>query len=484
MKLSLPVGLFDRLAFQLALLNLVPTPVLDKAGGVLLSLRLFPENLASGAGALMAPHVREASIAFLKMIGKWVSNASKASRQGKKVILLPFNFPSELIHAFDSARPLTSEVLSTLGVAALSGQGEEYWDMAMGLGLPDHMCSANTIELGSMLGSEDFKPQAIISAAPGGCDVNSKIHEFVALYLGIPQFFLQKPPDDSGRGRKQYSRNMRTLISQLEAFLGEELTEAKLRKVLEKANRCTELYFELWDLHKAVPCPVPNLFSLLMYGTRFTMWGTDEAIKTLETMVKVSKLRLARQAYPAEKEVARCLWAYTSYYFDFQGFFNWMEDRGYTHLGDGLDLCFPRIVDTSSRDAMIEGLAEAAWNMPMTRQVGGESMSRSWTEDVIYAAKELKADCVIYCGHHSCKQTWSVVSILRSELSKRTGLPLLVLQGDAWIKRMTPISVLQQEIDEFIRNVVAKKPLKKRKIRGRPGPGDSAENPTSPGNNP
>jgi benzoyl-CoA reductase/2-hydroxyglutaryl-CoA dehydratase subunit BcrC/BadD/HgdB len=481
MKLTTPVGLFNRLAAPMALFNRLPPSVLEKAGAGLLALRsLLPYEMGSALGSFWAPPVRPASVAFIKMLSQWISEARNASRTGKKVFLLPFNFPSELIHAFDSATPLTSEVLSTLAAAA--GQGEQYWDMAMGLGLPDHLCSANTIELGSMLGTEDFKPQAIISAAPGGCDVNAKIHEFVAHHLGIPQFFLPKPPDDSGRGRKQYGLYMHNLIAELEKFLGEEMTEAKLRRVLEKANRCTELYYELWDLHKAVPCPVPNLFSLFMYGTRFTMWGTDAAVKTLETMVKVCKERLAKKSYPAEKEVARCLWAYTSYYFDFLGFFNWMEDRGYTHLGDGLDLCFPQLVDTSSRDSMIEGLAEAAWNMPMTRQVGAESMSRSWTEDVIYAARELKADCVIYCGHHSCKQTWSVVSILRSELTRRTGLPLLILKGDSWMKRMTPMSVIQQEIDEFIRNVVTKKPLKKRKLRDRKlGSSDAAEPSMSPG---
>jgi benzoyl-CoA reductase/2-hydroxyglutaryl-CoA dehydratase subunit BcrC/BadD/HgdB len=467
MKWRMPVGLVDRLALQISVLDLLPVPLLGPVGGLMRSLHLFPEGQAGGAEAFMAPHVREASAVFMKMLAKWIRDAKHASREGRKVILVPFNFPCEVVHAFDNACPLTSEVLSTLGASALPGQGEEYWDMAMGLGLPDHLCSANTIELGSMLGSDDFEPQAIISAAPGGCDVNAKIHEFVAHYLNIPQFFLPKIPEDSGRGRKLYNVYMHKLIAELEKFLGEKLTEDKLRRVLTKANRCTELYLELWDLHKAVPCPVPNLFSILMYGTRFTMWGTDEGIKTLETMVRVAKERLAQKLYPAEKEIARCIWVYTSYYFDFLGFFNWMEERGYTHIGDGLDLCFPQIVDLSTRDSMIEGLAEAAWNMPMTRQVGGESMSRSWTEDVIWAAKELNADCAIYCGHHSCKQTWSVVSILRSELAKRTGIPLLILQGDAWIKRMTPMSVIQQEIDEFIRNVVSKKTAKPKGIRDR-----------------
>lgn len=460
-----PVGLFDRVANQIAFLNLLPEPILKGMGNLLLKLKILSEDKHNALSAFFAPQNQEASLSFLKMISKWILQAKNASREGKKVILVPFNFPPEIIHAFEGAVPLTSEVLSTLGVVALKGQGEPYWEMAMGLGLPDHMCSANTIELGSMLGCEDFKPQALISAAPGGCDVNSKIHEFVSHYLGIPQFFLQKPPEDSGRGFKQYTLYLTQLIKQLEEFLDEKLTEDKLRRVIEKANRCTELYLELWDLHKAVPCPVPNLFSLFLYGTRFTMWGTDEAINTLQTMVNIVKKRLAEKAYPAEKELVRAIWCYTSYYFDFLHFFNWMEEQGYTHLGDGLDLCFPQFIDTSNMDTMIKGLALSAWNMPMTRQVGGESMSRSWTEDVIWAAKDLGADCVIYCGHHSCKQTWSVVSILRNELLKRAGLPLLVLQGDAWIKKMTPMSVIQEEIDEFMKNVILRKNKAKRKVR-------------------
>jgi hypothetical protein len=40
---------------------------------------------------------------------------------------------------------------------------------------------------------------------------------------------------------------------------------------------------------------------------------------------------------------------------------------------------------------------------------------------------------------------------------------VLSLQGDAWLSGMTPISTLQENIDEFIRNVV----VKKRKVKAR-----------------
>ena len=91
------------------------------------------------------------------------------------MILIPFNFPPEVIHIFKGAVPLTCEVLTSLAVIALEGQGERYWDYATSLGLPDFLCSSSTITLGSILSGKDFQPDAIVQATAGACDANSKI---------------------------------------------------------------------------------------------------------------------------------------------------------------------------------------------------------------------------------------------------------------------------------------------------------------------
>ena len=459
------VGLFDRVSDLFAVIDMLPDTMSDEEITGL--MKVLPPDSSHSLTAMLKPHVREGSLAFMKMLAGWLQQAKDAPGQGKKAVLVPFNFPPELIHAFDNGYPITSELLSTLGVVALEGRGERYWDMARGLGLPDHICSSNSIELGSMLASDDFRPQALVSSAAGACDIIAKIHEFVSHYHSIPQFLLEKPVDDSERGREQFQKNYMLLVGRLEEFFGEELTYEKLLPVAEKSNRCTELFLDLWDLHKAAPCPVPNLFALYTYGARFSMWGTDEGVTCMETMVDVSKRRLAAGEYPAEREVARCLLVYTSYYFDLANLFNWMESKGYSYLTDGLGLLFPQPIDTSSRESILRGLAIEAINMPMTRQVGGESMSMSWLEDALYVAKELNADCAIYSGHHSCKQTWSVLSILRTEMMKRAGVPLLALEGDSWLARMTPMSAIQQRIDEFVTNVVASKTETTRRKVGR-----------------
>ncbi|MBN2027706.1 MAG: 2-hydroxyacyl-CoA dehydratase [Actinobacteria bacterium] len=448
-------GLMHRVHELFSIVDALPENISDEELEGL--LHILPTDVRNTLGAFFAPHVRSISLELFAMVRKWLEGAFETKRNGGKVFLVPFNFVPELLHCFEGAWPITSEVLSSLGVLGLEGQGERYWDYAMGLGLPDFACSANMIEVGSALTSTDFMPDAIISDCFGSCDINSKTHEFLARYMDIPLIFLEKPVDNSQRGVKQYYRYFDKMVEDVEEFLDQKLDEDRMREVIGKANKASELYWELWDLHKFKPCPVPNLYSLFTYAARFTMWGTQEAVDVMQHMVDTAKERLEKGEYPAEEEVARSLWTYTSYYFDMSGLFAWMEENGITHLGDGLDLVFPIIIDLTSRESMLTDLAEIARNMPMTRQMGADSMSVQWLDDITWAANELDANCCIYCGHHSCKQTWSSATVVRSELMKRSKVPTLILQGDSWIRRMTPMSALQESIDEFVKNVVKKR---------------------------
>jgi benzoyl-CoA reductase/2-hydroxyglutaryl-CoA dehydratase subunit BcrC/BadD/HgdB len=460
-------GLFNRSHDLYKIVMRIPDELSDEeAHGV---IDVMPPDIAATLEGVLEARVRYASIVFLKMVGQWLVNAKEAKESGKKVILVPFNFVPEFVHAFENAVPLTSEFLSTLAGNATEGKGHRYWDYAMGLGIPDHLCSASTIELGSMLTGVDLEADAIISCTAGACDANAKIHEFVANYLGIPQFIVEKPVDDSERGIEAYRRSFFRMVEQVEEFVGEEIKEDRLRDVIENCNRAAELHYQIWELKKNVPCPVPNIFNVWIYGTRFTMWGRPEAVRTMEVMVEESKKRLEAGEYPAPEELARIGWLYTGYYIDFGGLFNWMEEQGYSYMFDVLDLFFPEPISTENKQVMLEGMCEAARTFTMTRQMGAESMSVAWIEDAIHSAKEMNTNCGIYCGHHACKQTWSIISIVQKELMDRVGAPTLCLQGDAWLSGMTPMSSLQADIDEFVRNVVVKKKSKERKVRSRGG---------------
>jgi len=85
------------------------------------TLRSFLDKRHDGAG-----------LKFLQeVLGNHIVEAVEAKENGKKVVMIPFNFPPEVIHLFDNAVPYTTEVVTTIGVCALTHQGEPYWDYAL-----------------------------------------------------------------------------------------------------------------------------------------------------------------------------------------------------------------------------------------------------------------------------------------------------------------------------------------------------------------
>ncbi|NLA04138.1 MAG: 2-hydroxyacyl-CoA dehydratase [Firmicutes bacterium] len=449
-------GLFNRTYDMFQLLKKLPDRFLseEEVKGL---LGVLPPDSANSLQSFFRPSIQRASRAFINMVAAVFDETRHAQKEGKKVVLLPFNFPPEIVHSFENLAPVTTELLSTAATIVLEGQGERYWDYVLGLGLPDHICSANAIELGSMLSGLDYEPDAIISGCVGSCDVNAKAHEFVSLLLDLPQIPLEKPTMDFDQGFKYFRKSYYKMIQKLEELAGEELKEENLREVSVRANRCTELYNDLWELKKHVPNPVPGIFSLLICGTRFAMWGREEGIRTLEQCVEVSRHNLESEAYRSREEIARIVWVYLSYFYDFVNFYDWMEDKGISNFGDALQLAFPQTIDLTSKESMLDDMIEMAWNNVMTRQMGASSMARGWSEDIIYVVKEWDLDGCVYCGHHSCKQTWSAFTVARNEVLKRTGVPTLGLQGDTWIRSMTPIGVIQEELEQFVNNVIAGK---------------------------
>lgn len=432
-------------------------------------LRVLPSDTANFISAQLHKRHRRSGLAFTKMIGRWMVDLREAKTTGRKIVLVPFNFPPEIIRLFKNAVPMTTEVVTVIGVVVLHGQGERYWNNAMDLGVPDFLCSSSTIEIGSLLSKKDLLPDGIVLAASGACDANSKIYEFTSHHLEIPRFILDKPTDSSKRGEEAYIRYFKRFISELEDFTGEKLDEDHVRSIANNVNEASALFDEFYELHKMQPCPVPNIFSLFCYGTRFTSWGSRDAIEMMKLLVDDSKEKLEKKDYPAKEEIARCLWLYTGYYYDLGSFFNWMEEHGIKYLFDILGLASPQPIDTSSLDTMIEGFARTSLNYAMTRQMGSDSMSQTWIDEMSYVAKDLSANCAVFCGHHACKQTWSIISSVRSEFMKRTGVPVLLLQGDSWMRKMLPMKALQGQMNDFLKSAVLQKRQAPRKRRVQSG---------------
>lgn len=426
---------------------------------------VFPDLRNTLLGVLELEASRELNVFFFSRLMNVFREAQQAQAEGKKLIFIPFTFPPEIFWGFENIFPLCTEIVGGLITNICAGQGERFWDYAMGMGLPDSLCSANTIGLMPIFMGPGIKPDAIVYNSPGSCNPNAKIHSFASDYLGIPQFILEKPVDESPRGRELYFQYLKRFIAELEEWSGGELKEENLREVMQKSYRAVELYHEFWELKKIRPCPVPNIFSMILLVLRSQLWGRDEAVEVMQKMVDISKERMRKGEFEAPEERARIYISYIYWLFDFYNYFTWMEKQGITILGDILAIHYFPEMDFSSRESMLRGLADISFDYPMTRQMGGASISMRWLDDISYAVQDLGADACVFGGVHACKHTLGTVAFFRREMMKRLGVPTMIITGDVFDKRHTPMSIFQQEVDTFVEQVVSKKKTPKRRRR-------------------
>ncbi|MBW1710872.1 MAG: 2-hydroxyacyl-CoA dehydratase [Deltaproteobacteria bacterium] len=400
------------------------------------------------------PDVRETSVVFNRSSGNYWRSLLTARDEGKKIVFVPFNFAPEIFHALNMV-PVCVEVLTTMAQNLEEGVAE-YLDLAVERGLPDTMCSTQRGVIGLFEAGILEKPDLLINGALGSCDPNSKAFEYMAEKFDIPALYLDIPYYHDKRALDYYARGFKNAIKAIEEMTGHKLDPDRLREVVDYTNRATELFFEINELKRNVPNPVPNYYNMQHIGTKFMMVGKPEAVEFYEKALEVSKDRLKKGKHVLPEEKIRVLFIYTFFYFDTSIYSWFQEEMGVSYLMDVLSAFdFNPHIDTSSVDTMLYGLAEEMFNLPMTRQLAGSwDMDSNWLWDSLYYAKTYKADCCVFSGHLACKQAWGVYRLVSDSIKKELGIPCLRLEGDGWDSRITPLAVIREQLEEFFETVV------------------------------
>jgi benzoyl-CoA reductase/2-hydroxyglutaryl-CoA dehydratase subunit BcrC/BadD/HgdB len=394
----------------------------------------------------------EIALPALKAQATYFKIMQEGFKGKRKVVIHPFNFPPEILHAMDIT-PIFIELISTMASIAPEKYPDnvfKYLDYGYETGLPGTLCAGQMGGAGALLYGDWPKPDLILSGAPGFCDVNSKILEYTARTLDIPLLHVDMSAYHDDRAMAYYRQSFRDVISRLENFTGNRLDPEKLRETIENTNKVIDLYNEISGLQAVVPSPVPNLYAFLNVGMKFTVGGRPEAIPVYEAVLNSAKKKIKKGKGALPNEKIRCLMIYTSIYFD-EKFNDWLEENGIALIMDILSY-FPLVpVDTTDVDTMIDGLADMALNFPMARQMKGPlNETGGWAEDMVYLAKKYKADCAIFSGNPACKRAHGSLRLLTDRLKNEVGIPTLNLEADSWDRRITGMPAIKEKILDFL----------------------------------
>jgi len=395
-------------------------------------------------GILPKNGIPELRIALEKVKSVLKRTLEKA-RDGLPIVGYHFAIPSEYLSCFECVPVCLEGTGYYLATLLLDGV-ERYYDIMLNWGHPFHTCTAQRGPMGMTL-DDLFKFDAIFTpTAP--CDNTCASYPFFNLEKKIPLIIADMPFRRDQSGYKYYAEQIKNSLFELGRVIGQEPDFEKMKEHIEIENRVQQIRLEIFELIKATPSPISNIYNAVSAGTFIQISGTQENLSFYEEVLEIVKDRYRKKQHHGGEEKIRSIWPYMVTYFD-MSLCEWLDrELGMSILFDIFNYNFSEPINTTSDiDSLFYGMAVKAMGWPMVKQ--STDFYYASLENCLKLAKEFSADCFIYTQSLACKQFGSFPQLLREALKDELGIPMLLIEFDVGDKRFASTKSIKNKIKMF-----------------------------------
>ncbi len=386
----------------------------------------------------------------LRYIGKVLAGQIEKARIGLPVVGYNFAFPAEFLSCFDCV-PVCIEGSSYFLGALLLGGVEKYYDLIGNWGHPFHTCSSQKGAMGMTL-DDLFRFDAIITPT-SPCDSTCASYPWWKYEKKVPLIIADMPFSFEEKGLKYYADEIKNALFKLGKIIGQVPDFEKLKIHINIENEVLRKKLEIFDLIKATPSPIENMFNPVSAALTIFTSGTDENLCYYKDMLKLAKRRYQNKVHYGGEEQVRSIWPYMLTFFDIS-LCEWLDrNSGMSILMDIFNYNFFEEIDVNSElDELFLGMARKAMSFPMVKQ--SAEFYYPFIDDCIQMAKDYRADCFIYTQSLACKQFGSGPHILREALLEELGIPMLIIEFDVGDARMTSLKTFKEKISIFTQTLL------------------------------
>jgi len=415
------------------------------------SLMKANELLNMYTGTRKGLYKKANSIAVSSLVSSIVDMVDGIYNHADKLVLHEDLVPPEILYGM-GLQPWMAEFLGIVIPFLDTEVMERYIDRAENEGIPADICSLPKSTMGLALSNEMPKPRAIV-ASNMPCDGGMTSYTLIQKKLQAPIFRLDIPYNFYNEKAIQYFvGELRKLIKWLEEHTPGKMDWDRMKEICEERNRMVELQLEIWELAKMKPSPMAGeamylpgmLYGIALPGQKR---GTNATKKILNIAKKMYEHN--QSAVPDEKYRV-ILWNPPTLIFP--DLFVWAEQKyGVAMLMDMLSFNRHPLIDTSSHDNILRGLAQIIMQGPMARHTRGPA--ENFFSDIFYLHEAYDIDMIWMAGHIGCKNTQALMGMFREKCRDRN-LPLLNINYDLSDSRIVPPANIKKQVDEFMETVM------------------------------
>ena len=395
---------------------------------------------------------------FNEMLLNIFLDIHKARKQGKPIIMHPFNFEPELFFAMN-IEPLMQEIIS-VGLAPFH-LNEPFIDFVNKAGYGDNLTICNA--------QRPFISLAIQGAAPipdllfyltTPCKSLAMSYQVFQNLTKIPSFNLDIPywaynQEDNyydGKTVDYVIEQVKNCINWLENNSSLKFEEERFKQTMDLCNQARGYVLEFNELLKAVPCPVTSQTGFGNFLTMVARGGTSDAVKVTKSMRDMAAVNVKNKIGGVPDEKIRIAWPYTHVFFD-QALLSWIE-RSFNAIVIMDLLGHYKVLphDTSTIENCYKSLGEGILDASMVGKCRGPI--EYYIEYMINYIKDYKIDCVIMPMHFACKHVSIMGQVTSEAIKEEIGIPTLIFGCDSYDSREVTSEAIRGKISDFITQVV------------------------------
>jgi benzoyl-CoA reductase/2-hydroxyglutaryl-CoA dehydratase subunit BcrC/BadD/HgdB len=306
----------------------------------------------------------------------------------------------------------------------------------------------------------------ILLPSSRGCDTSLKWFQALGRYLDAPIYNIEVlwPPKDADIKsiKERYIRyavkELEGLVAFLERHTGEKLDWDQLESVIAIADETLHFWWEVSQLRKAVPCPMPSEDHANAMVPQGFFLGTQEALDFHKELYSEVKYRVDNKIGVIPEEKYRLMWGIGLPPWHSLNIFNYFESHGAVGVIEGFyrigspGIASPKLFDIPTGISPLEHIARRyfgmwSFNHAQAQKDCGEPIAQymlDWIDDY-------QIDGYVEHMSTSCR-LWSLGQLHYSNVVRRyrKDLPFLMWSSDMVDLGTFSEADVKTQIDAFI----------------------------------
>lgn len=355
------------------------------------------------------------------------------------------------------------ELLVSVGVIVLypenyaaivggSKQSVKACQIAENEGFSSELCSYARCHMGTVIKPSESlmnglsKPDFIVSCN-NICGVVEKWFEAISEYLDVPHFHFDTPPTIISQEKHvfEYVRSqLDDYLEFIEKHTGKKINEKKVVKTYKLSNQATKLWLEILQSSKHKPAPLNCPDRFITMGPVVTQRGLQRTVDVYTELLSEVNNRISNGIGALKTEKIRLLWDNIAIWYNLYPFFNELGKRGVGFPVDTYTHAWSMVMEVQDLNSALDASAKVYSQVYLNQDL-------NYRVDLISnLIEEFKCDGFVLHSNKACKRYSMGMLPYKKAITKRTGVPGVVIDGDMVDERNFSAEQTKTRIESLI----------------------------------